>query len=188
MGVSSGQGEHRRMSTQEPIRWMDALERVRIAKVLPFIRGRLLDLGCGFNNLVKLYGGGVGVDVYPWPGVDVLVGNSAFLPFPRHAFDTVTILAALNHIPNRRDVLFEVYRVLASDGRLILTMIGPLTGRIAHILFATDEKTRGGLKEGERMGMAKREVESLLQATGFVVRESVPFEFRLNRVYIAVKA
>jgi SAM-dependent methyltransferase len=167
---------------------MDALERVRIVKVLPFVRGRLLDLGCGFNNLVRLYGNGVGVDVYPWPGVDVLVGNSAFLPFPTCAFDTVTILAALNHIPNRRDVLLEVQRVLADDGRLILTMISPLTGRIAHLLFAKDERTRGELGKGERMGMTRQEVESLLQATGFVVRESVRFEFHLNRVYIVVKA
>jgi SAM-dependent methyltransferase len=167
---------------------MDALERVRIVKVLPFVRGRLLDLGCGFNNLVRLYGAGVGVDVYPWPGVNVLVGNSAFLPFPTGAFDTVTILAALNHIPNRHDVLLEVQRVLVDDGRLVLTMIGPLTGRIAHVLFAKDERTRDGLGEGERMGMTRQEVESLLRATGFVVQDSVPFELHLNRVYIAVKA
>jgi len=167
---------------------MDALERVRIVKVLPFVRGRLLDLGCGFNNLVRLYSAGVGVDVYPWPGVNVLVGNSAFLPFPTGAFDTVTILAALNHIPNRRNVLLEVQRVLADDGKLILTMIGPLTGRIAHVLFVKDERTRDGLGEGERMGMTRQEVESLLRATGFVVQDSVPFELHLNRVYIAVKA
>jgi SAM-dependent methyltransferase len=170
------------------MRWMDALERARVVKVLPFVRGRLLDLGCGFNNLVSLYGAGVGVDVHPWPGVDVLVRNSALLPFPTCAFDTVTIVAALNHIPNRRHVLLEVQRVLADDGRLILTMIGPLTGRIAHALFAKDERTRGGLTEGERMGMTRQEVESLLRATGFVVQELVPFEFHLNWVYIAEKA
>ena len=176
------------MSGQEPIVWMDALERVRIAKVQPFVRGRLLDFGCGFNNLVRLCGAGVGVDVCTWPGVDVLVGKSAFLPFPTRAFDTVTILAALNHIANRRDVLCELRRVLADDGRLVLTMIGPLTGRIAHVLFRKDEIARGRLGEGERLGMTRQEVESLLQAAGFVVRETAPFEFGLNRVFIAVKA
>jgi ubiquinone/menaquinone biosynthesis C-methylase UbiE len=93
------------------------------------------------------------------------------LPFPTCAFDTVTILAALNHIPNRRDILLEVQRVLADDGRLILTMISPPTGRIAHLLFAKDERIRGELGKGERMGMTRQEVESLLQATGFVVQE-----------------
>lgn len=169
-------------------RWMDALERVRIAKVLPFVKGRLLDLGCGFNNLVRLYGAGVGVDVYPWPGVNVLVGNSAFLPFPTHAFDTVTLLAALNHIPNRLDVLCEVRRVLADDGSLILTTIGPTTGRIAHVLFAKDERTRGGLRKGESLGMTRQEVKELLRAARFVVRETVPFEFHLNCAFIARKA
>lgn len=61
---------------------MDILEGWRIAKVLPMIQGRLLDVGCGFNNLVKAYGSGVGVNVFPWKGVDVLIGDSAFLPFP----------------------------------------------------------------------------------------------------------
>jgi SAM-dependent methyltransferase len=167
---------------------MDNLERVRIAKVLPQVRGRLLDLGCGFNNLSKLYGPGIGVDVYPWPGVDVLVGNSAFLPFPDYTFGTVAMVAALNHIPNRLDVLLEVGRVLKEDGRLIVTMIGPLTGRIAHVLFARDEKARGGLGAGERMGMTRQEVENLLQLAGFVVQRTVPFELHLNRVYIATRA
>jgi hypothetical protein len=42
------------------------LEQKRIQTTLPHINGDLLDLGCGMNNLVKSYGNGVGVDVYPW--------------------------------------------------------------------------------------------------------------------------
>jgi ubiquinone/menaquinone biosynthesis C-methylase UbiE len=167
---------------------MDALERMRVLQVLPHVRGRLLDLGCGFNNIVRLYGNGVGADVHPWSGAQVLIGDSSQLPFSDSTFDTVTIVAALNHIPNRHQALQEVWRVLASDGRLIVTMIGPMTGRIAHLLFGQDEKTRGGLKEGEKVGMTSPEVQDLLSASGFVLERTVPFEFHLNRLYIAAKA
>lgn len=44
------------------------LEGVRISTVLPYIKGDLLDIGCGMNNLTKLYGAGIGVDVHDWGG------------------------------------------------------------------------------------------------------------------------
>jgi len=51
--------------------WMDSTERFRLAQVLPYVRGALLDIGRGYNNLVRWYGRGVGVDIYPWAGTDV---------------------------------------------------------------------------------------------------------------------
>ena len=63
----------------------------RIRAVLPWVRGRLLDIGCGTNSLVGAYAGdGVGVDVHPWPGVDRVVEDSAHLPFETGTFDTVS--------------------------------------------------------------------------------------------------
>ena len=74
----------------------------RIQAVRSHVSGRLLDIGCGTNSLVRCYQGeGVGVDVHQWGDVDLLVEDSAELPFGDAQFDTVTIIAALNHIPNR---------------------------------------------------------------------------------------
>ncbi|MBA7545988.1 2-methoxy-6-polyprenyl-1,4-benzoquinol methylase, mitochondrial [subsurface metagenome] len=90
--------------------------------MLPHIRGRLLDIGCGTNKLVKFYmGEGIGVDVYQWGGgdVDLLFDNSAKLPFKNETFDTVTIVGALNHIPNRSEVLAEAHRILRQMGELL---------------------------------------------------------------------
>ena len=68
------------------------LLRQRIRAVMPSIRGRLLDLGCGTNQLVGAYpGDGVGVDVHQWGGVDCVVDDSSDLPFDDGSFDTVTI-------------------------------------------------------------------------------------------------
>jgi SAM-dependent methyltransferase len=167
---------------------MDILEQWRIARVLPLIKGRLLDLGCGFNNLVRAYGSGVGTDVFPWEGIDVLVGNSALLPFPDDSFDTVTIVAALNHIPNRAQVLLEVRRVLRFDGKLIITMIGPRTGFLAHAVFARDEQRRGGMHPNEKKGMTRQQVLTLLGQCGFTTTSQIAFQLHLNRVFVAVKS
>src|SRR5262249_54791920 len=84
---------------------------IRAGVVLRMVRGRLLDVGCGTNDLVRKYrefrGDGIGVDVYPWPNVDLVVEDTAKLPFPDNAFDTITFVACINHIPNRLEVLRE---------------------------------------------------------------------------------
>ena len=164
---------------------MDIFENIRISKVLPFIQGRLLDLGCGHNNVVNQYGSGVGVDIYPCEGINILLDKSLHLPFKSNVFDTVTIVGALNHIPNRLEAIKEVNRVLRNSGILIITMIGPLTGKIIHGLFNKDEKTRGGLSEGELPGMDREVIEGVFNEGDFYIEKEIPFEFGLNRVYIA---
>lgn len=159
----------------------------RIRAVLPHCRGRLLDVGCGEGNLlVHAYSGpGVGVDVFPWPGIDVLC-DTARLPFADASFQTVAVLASLNHIPNRREVLVECRRVLAPDGILLITMIGPLVGWLRHKLawWDTDQTVRAHAP-GELPGMDDCTVRNLLAQTGFVLTERRRFVCGLNVLYIA---
>ncbi len=162
----------------------------RIRMVLPHIRGRLLDIGCGANRLVRRYGNGVGCDVHDWGDVDHVVEDTAKLPFDDASFDTVTIIAALNHIPNRLDVLREARRVLRPGGRIILTMIPPTISTVWHTLRRPwdDDQTERGMKEGEVYGLTRRQVEDLLREAGLAVRVSRAFMFGVNRLTVAEKA
>lgn len=171
-----------------PDRRMDPLESWRLRMVLPHVRGRLLDLACGYNNLVRAHGSGVGVDVFPWEGVDVLIEGAARLPFRNETFDTVSVVAALNHIPNRAAALLELRRVLKPDGVLLATMIGPWTGRVAHLLFHQDEHARGGMHPHEVDGIAPREMRRLLREAGLLLLKERPFQLGLNRLYMAGRA
>jgi SAM-dependent methyltransferase len=119
--------------------------------------------------------------------VDVLIDNAARLPFRDGVFDTVSVVAALNHIPNRSESLIEIRRVLKPGGLLLTTMIGPLTGRVAHLLFHHDEHGRGGMRPGEVDGIAPSKMRLLLRAAGFMLEREVPFQLWLNRVYVARK-
>jgi SAM-dependent methyltransferase len=134
-------------------RWT-TLEDERLDAVMPYIRGRLLDIGAGPNTLVKRYGDGVGVDVVEWGGGAVLVEDTSALPFDDGSFDTVTLIACLNHIPYREAVLREARRLLRPEGRLIITMINPVLGDVGHaVWWYSEDKHRGGMKEGEVGGM-----------------------------------
>ena len=168
----------------------DALGQVlaqrRVKAVLPHIRGRLLDVGCGFNRLVRDYENGVGVDVHPWPGADVIVADTATLQWESASFDTVTIIAALNHIPNRVAVINECRRVLRPGGRVVITMLAPRTSRVWHWLRApwdTDQLERG-MKPGEVFGFTSPELLEMFGCAGFTLLLRRRFMLGLNRLYV----
>jgi SAM-dependent methyltransferase len=164
-------------------------ERVEVS--LPYCSGFLLDVGCGPNELVRRHGRGAGVDVYRWPTIDVLC-DSRRLPFPDGSFDTVSLLAVLNHITpnNRKAVLDEVHRVLRPTGRLLITMLDPVIGRITHRLRLRqdpDQHERGMLAD-EDYGLWDSEVRSLLSDSGFRIERRRRFVFGLNNLYVATRA
>ncbi len=162
----------------------------RIDAVLPRVEGRLLDVGCGpGNELVRRYRGpGVGVDAFAWPGID-LVCDTRSIPFGDGEFDTVTIVAALNHIPQREAVLRECCRLLAPGGQLLVTMIGPRVGWLRHRLIAWWDPDQRGRPhaDGELDGMSDRQVRGLLAAAGFRLEGLRRFVCGLNRLYVARK-
>jgi SAM-dependent methyltransferase len=161
----------------------------RIRTVLPFIEGRLLDVGCGTNKLVRKYGSGTGVDVHQFGGADMIFEDTSRTSFNNDSFDTITIIATLNHIPNRKDVLREMHRILKPGGRIIITMIPPFISRIWHIIRSPwdRDQTERGMIEGEVYGLTKKEVRYLLGSSKFILVKEGSFMIGMNRLYIAKK-
>jgi ubiquinone/menaquinone biosynthesis C-methylase UbiE len=152
------------------------------------VRGRLLDIGCGGNLLVRAHGEGIGVDVHQWGDVDVVVEDSAKLPFEEGSFDTVTFLACLNHIPNREEAIEEARRVIRDDGRLIATMIPPRLSAVWHAVIRPWDLDQHGrhLHEGELWGLSNRGMRDLIERHGFEVVRHERFVFGLNNLFVAV--
>jgi SAM-dependent methyltransferase len=166
------------------------LDDERVLAALRHARGRLLDVGCGSNTLVRTYGDGLGVDVFPWEGIDLLVDTAAKLPLEDCSFDTVSYLACLNHIVDRQDALLEAYRVLRPGGTLIVTMLSPLVGRLVHRLrrrHDPDHSGRQSFGEAEAMGLSQSETLTLMRDAGFELQSKRSFVWRLNRIYVARK-
>lgn len=170
------------------------IDEERVTMALRHCRGMLLDIGCGMNELARRYrsrqGMAIGVDVYPWPGADV-VCDTTRLPFPNRYFNTVALLACLNHVPlsTRSQVLQEARRVLKDDGQLLITMINPVVGVVVHAIrrrYDPDQLERG-MGEEEEKGLWDKEVKDLLAKAHLRLTETIPFVFGLNRLYVAEK-
>jgi len=165
------------------------LDEERLIYAFRYLKGKVLDVGCGDNTLIKSYGNGIGVDVYPWEGVDILIKDPSDLPFDDGSFDTVTFIASLNHIRNREDALREANRVLRPGGLLVISMINPVISIIAHKVryrYDPDQHERG-LVKGEAYGFWKCDLIRLLQKANFSYLYSKKFLYGLNRIYLAEK-
>lgn len=165
------------------------IDEERIWIVNRYIDGRILDVGCGNNIFVKSGRDGVGIDVYPWEGVDIIVKDTSKLEFRDGEFDSVLIVAALNHIPERIELLNEAHRVLRPGGRIILTMLTPFISYITHKIryFYDQDQTERKMKDGEVWGITRKEMHKLLSSSGFHDIFSKGFVYNLNRLYVAYK-
>ena len=162
---------------------------IRTGVILNAVRGKLLDIGCGTNRLVAEYrrngGEGVGVDVYPWQGVDLVVDDTSRLPYPDASFDTISFVACINHIPNRIDVLREAGRLLEPAGQVLMTNLTPRLSRIWHAwAFWDADQHERGMAEGEVWGFTHEELVRLAAAAGFELVARRSFSWGLNSLYI----
>jgi len=123
------------MDFQEKIKVMDDNETGNLYWwVLAKMRGKCLDVGCGFGILAH-YAVNKGLD---YTGVDVSdkaikkaqesvpkgkfqVGFAEKLPFKDNEFDTVVGTEIIEHVKNDKEVIKEIFRVCKPGGRVILT-------------------------------------------------------------------
>lgn len=94
-------------------------------------RGRLIDIGCGPGLLLDLARqrsyAVQGCDISPWAtqyareqGLDVQTGDLHAVNYPSGQFDVAVVNHTLEHVPDPRAFLEEVYRILAPDGIIVV--------------------------------------------------------------------
>lgn len=153
------------------------------------LKGRLLDIGCGNNELVKTYGNNsVGIDVFDFGGDALIVQDTSDLPFEDQSFDSVSFVASLNHVIKREKVLLEVRRILKDGGRVYMTMLSPFWGVLRHKLawWDPDQHDRG-MKEGEEMGLSTKYLKQLFEKCGYFLVKRRRFILGINNLYIFEK-
>jgi SAM-dependent methyltransferase len=182
-----------------------SLRSERFSYVAEFTVGRCLDVGCGPENrfIRKWHNDGLGIDVFGYSGLEQtqIVEDMTQLPFDDAAFDTVTLIAALNHIEEhlRAPQLAEINRVLRPGGRVVLTMGAAAAELVVHKLVHVYHARLGtghedmdgerGMCEHESFSVSPAEIQSLLNDAGFptVHRTRFASQWGLNSVYVGVK-
>lgn len=180
---------------------LSSLREERFEQVAKFCRGKVLDVGCGkFDLFVQNWvgdGSGVGIDVFPYDGVQNIVEDMTALPFDNESFDTLTLIAVGGHIPqNLRDKEFaEFGRVLKPGGRLVMTEGEPITQTLSHLwrhfsltlIGKTGMDDERGMEHDEQYCMPKAELLGYLNTPPLRFATRKRFMWGLNNVYVAEK-
>jgi SAM-dependent methyltransferase len=164
------------------------IDHERIRAVLPYCKGRLLDVACGKNLLVRAYGNGIGADVHSYLKMDVRC-DSKRLPFKNCVFDSLSLLACLNHITARKETLAECSRVLKGDGRLLITMIPKWVGFFSHPIRKRHDpdQLERGISRDEEWGLSASKIVGMIETAGFRVTKHSRFMWGLNHFFLAEK-
>lgn len=156
----------------------------RCGMVIKYSQGKLLDIGCGDNQLVKKYGNnGVGVDIYDFGGGGIIVQDVSKLPFLDGSFEVVSFVAVLDYIVNRQEVIVEAKRILSPNGRIIVTTLSPFVANIRHKMAWWVSPSMKSMKQ-VKMGLSKKYLVSTMNSAGFKLIQRKKFIFWLNCLYI----
>lgn len=170
---------------------LTSLKEERIQQALFLANGRLLDVGCGNNELIKRYRtlgfSGTGIDIYLRKGVDVICDSERFV-FKDEQFDTISFIASLNHCPNRKRAIQEARRVLKPNGRIIITMINPFIGFLCHKLAIKDfDQIERGMRKEEKYGLTTIYILKIFNTLGFALENHKTFVYGLNHLFVFKK-
>lgn len=155
---------------------------------------KLLDVGCGTGNVLikldtneelSLYGLDISEKMIETAkknlgnNAELKIGDSEYMPWEDDFFDVIVCNASFHHYPNPEKVLFEMKRVLKSNGLLIIgDPTAPVIGRQILNLFCKVSNN------GDYRVYSKKEIEALLIKCGFE-----PFNFKkINCKSFAINA
>ena len=108
----------------------DLIAKVYDENVKKFVKGKLLDLGCGKVPLYIAYKNYIADNIcVDWENtlhknvnIDYFCDLTKKLPFNDNEFDTVLLSDVLEHIPNPNNIINEIYRVLTKNGNMLLNV------------------------------------------------------------------
>ena len=100
-------------------------------KLIKYLDGRVLDIGCGLGDFLEFRPQTVGIDINPLlieyckkKNLDVYQMEYDKIPFEDNTFDSILLDNVLEHINNPKMLLIEIYRSLMSKGKLLIGVPG----------------------------------------------------------------
>jgi SAM-dependent methyltransferase len=194
--VDFGTSEHTELSTQGEnlMRLFDRILqtwRARLARTWIPPGASVLDVGCHqgefLRSLGRAIGPSVGLDPLA-PEVDISPHHLLPLSFaepldlPDESFDSVVMLATLEHIRDKDPLARECARLLRPGGRVIITVPSPRVDGIVHFFC------RLGLADGmsldEHHGFDPRTTLALFTRHGLELEQHRRFQLGLNNLYV----
>jgi hypothetical protein len=154
---------------------------------------RILDIGTHDGTLLTGAGAtGVGIDPelliteLP-PAEDVLFVKGFFpadLPPGHGPFDAATALAVMEHVPEQELASWEaaLRELVATGGRVVITVPSPLVDRILHVLMAL--RLVAGIEAHQHHGFEPGDIHTLFQGPAWRRVTYRRFQLGLNNLFV----
>jgi len=139
--------------------------------------GRLLDVGCStgfFLNAARLSFEPTGVELSIWAvqyareklRLDVRQGSLEMNRFPDSFFDVVTSIDVIEHVPNPKEHLKELVRILKPEG--LLYIVTPDIGSLSAFLLG---RNWWGLRPAHLIYFSKKTMRKICTQVGLEIKE-----------------
>jgi ubiquinone/menaquinone biosynthesis C-methylase UbiE len=162
---------------------LTSLQDERFNICMQYANGKILDIGCGKgNHFSKKVADAIGLDPYPWEGVDI-VGLAEKLPFADRSFQTVTMMASFRYVKERGKALHEINRVLQENGTILIQENSPWLNRLRHFLISWNPYA--GMEDV--VGLNRVEMENLIKVNNFRLKKIVRYVYGLSQMYVVEK-
>jgi len=177
------------------------IRRQRTAMVKPFIRGDVLEIGCHDAATLKKdnaeLGRYVGTDIDEvalerarkrYPEREFIAANIEIDELPyRDEFDTVLLVALIEHILNQRHLLQQCHRVLRPGGALVITTPTPFGNDVVHRAGAALGLFAKSIAHHHVVIYDKRRLQAAAAMVGFSLDQHRYFQLRCNQLAVLRK-
>jgi 2-polyprenyl-3-methyl-5-hydroxy-6-metoxy-1,4-benzoquinol methylase len=175
----------------------DYLMRRRNELVSRYVRGEVLDIGCGMGTIIPFLDAGqryVGIEISPefvaylsqrfpqWRFYNCNVDEEP-LELGDQRFDTVLLVAVVEHLAHPEKVLADIQKVLRSGGSLIITT-PTLWGQRVHRLGARLGFFHPHAAAGHVCAYGYAAMRNLVNGVGLEIVEYKRFELGFNQLFI----
>lgn len=165
------------------------LRKKRFEIVRPYLQGEILDVGCGVGVLSEL----VSPDLYFGVDIDEESLKTARKKYPQYRFekeypeklkfDTVVLVAVIEHIKNKHHFLELMVSMLASNGRIVITTPHPSVEKVHSMGSKVGLFSSAANQEHDQL-LDYDGLEKLVAQTKLFISEYRRFLFGANQLFI----
>jgi 2-polyprenyl-3-methyl-5-hydroxy-6-metoxy-1,4-benzoquinol methylase len=168
------------------------LRRQRLNAALPYLRGRVLDFGCGTGKLSRFLAprNYLGIDSDRHVIETAHLENPGYLfqtefPSPQEKFDTVVMLAVIEHVSDPAALLCRLAGCLvpSAESTLLLTTPAPFGGGIHALGAALGVFSRHAAEEHHAL-LGRSSLHIVAQGSGLLPLVYRRFLFGLNQLMV----
>lgn len=166
--------------------------------VMPYIKGDVLDVGCGPTTTLRT--GGEAIRSYT--GIEYHAGRIAQLEqdFPQHTFlrrdldsdaigierqfDAILLVAVIEHIYNQKHLMQQLGPLLKPEGRIVITTPTPFGNDVVHRIGAMIGLFSKCAMEDHVVIYNKKRFEILARDLGLEIETYRRFQFGCNQLVV----